>query len=96
MGCSPWGRKESGTTEQLTLNTYATGYVRMLSYSVRLTLWTVANQAPLSMEFSGQEYLSELPFTSPGDLPDPGIKPAFPVAGGFFTTEPPEEHHEIG
>ena len=34
------------------------------------------HQAPLSMEFSRQEYWSGLPFPSPGDLPDPGIKPA--------------------
>ena len=40
-----------------------------------LSLWTVAHQAPLSMEFSRQEYWSGLPFPSPGDLPYPGIKP---------------------
>ena len=40
------------------------------------TPWTVARQAPLSMGFSRQEYWSGLPFPSPGDLPDPGIKPA--------------------
>ena len=39
-------------------------------------LWTVAHQAPMSMEFSRQEYWSRLPFPSPGDLPDPGIEPA--------------------
>ena len=39
------------------------------------TPWTVACQAPLSMGFSRQEYWSGLPFPSPGDLPDPGIKP---------------------
>ena len=39
------------------------------------TLWTVACQAPLSMGFFRQEYWSELPFATPGDLPDPGIKP---------------------
>ena len=38
-------------------------------------LWTVAYQAPLFMEFSRQEYWSGLPFPSPGDLLDPGIKP---------------------
>ena len=38
------------------------------------TLWTVALQAPLSMEFSRQEYWSELPFPPPEDLPDPGIE----------------------
>ena len=37
--------------------------------------WTVACQAPLSMGFSKQEYWSGLPFPSPGDLPDLGIKP---------------------
>ena len=36
---------------------------------------TVAHQASLSMGFSRQEYWSELPFPSPGDLPHPGIKP---------------------
>ena len=43
------------------------------------TPWTVACQAPLSMEFPKQEYWSGLPFPSPGDLPDPGIEPGFPV-----------------
>jgi len=40
--------------------------------------WTVARQAPLSVEFSRQEYWSGLPFAAPGDLPNPGIKPASP------------------
>ena len=41
------------------------------------------------MGFSRQGNWSSLPFPSPGDLPDPGIEPAFPaLAGGFFTTEP--------
>ena len=56
------------------------------------TPWTVACQAPLFMEFSKQEYWSGLPFPTPGDLPDPGIKPASLVsptlADGFFTTVP--------
>ena len=41
--------------------------------------WTVACQAPLSMGFSRQEYWSELPFPSPGDLPNPGIEPGSPA-----------------
>ena len=54
-----------------------------------VTLRTVAHQAPLSMEFYRQECGSGL-FSTPGDLPDPGIKLASPaLAGGFFTTEPP-------
>jgi len=44
------------------------------------------------MEFPRQEYWSGLSFSSPGDLPSPGIKPtslAFPaLAGGFFAAEP--------
>ena len=39
---------------------------------------TVAHQAPLSMEFPRQEYWSKLPFPSPVDLPNPGIKPGPP------------------
>ena len=41
--------------------------------------WTVAHQAPLSMEFSRQEYWSGLPCPSPGGLPDPGIEPRSPA-----------------
>ena len=44
-----------------------------------VTPWTVAYQAPPSMERSRQEYWSGLPFPSPGDLPDPGIKPRSPT-----------------
>ena len=40
-----------------------------------VTLWTLDNQTPLSMGFFRQEYWSGLPFPTPGDLPDPGIKP---------------------
>ena len=51
---------------------------------------TVAHQTPLSMEFSRQEYWSGLPFPTPGDLPNPGIKAASPTfAGRFYTIEPP-------
>ena len=41
--------------------------------------WTVAHQAPLSMEFSRQEYCSGLPFPSPGNLPSPGMQAGSPV-----------------
>ena len=55
-----------------------------------MTLWTAARQAPLSMEFSRQEYYSELPFPGPRDLPNLGSKLVSPApAGGFFTTVPP-------
>ena len=64
--------------------------VCMLSH-VRLlaSLWTVAGQTLLSTGFSRQEYWSGLSFPSPGDLPDPEIKPTFlsspALAAGFFT-----------
>ena len=52
-------------------------------------------QAPLFIEFSRQEYWGGLPFPSPGDLPNPGIKPESPAlqavsctVGGFFITDP--------
>ena len=52
--------------------------------------WTVALQAPLSMEFSRQEYSSGLPFPSPGELPGPEIEPESPaLAGRFFIAESP-------
>ena len=51
---------------------------------------TVAHQAPLSMGFSKQEYWGGLPFSTPGHLPDPGVKPASlaspALIGRFFTT----------
>ena len=46
--------------------------------------WTVAHQAPLSTEFSRQEYWSGMPFPSPGDLPDPGIKPGSPALQAVY------------
>ena len=53
----------------------------------------VAQQAPLSVEFSRQEYWSGLPFPPPGHLPDPGIEPAdltsSALAAGLFILVPP-------
>ena len=67
---------------------YTLSHVRLF-----ITLWTVAQQAPLSMGFPRQEYCSGLPFPTPGHLPDPGIEPESPVspalAGGFFTAALP-------
>ena len=48
------------------------------------TPWTVAYQAPLSMGFPRQKYWSELPFPSPGDLPDLEIEPISPALAGRF------------
>ena len=69
-------------------------YADMLIHLSRVWLfvipWVVARQAPLPMGFSRQEYYSELPCPPSGDLPDPGIEPASPVAlalaSKFFTT----------
>ena len=55
-----------------------------------VTPWTVALHALLSIGFPKQEYWSGLPFSSPGDLPNPGIKPWSPaLAGILFATKPP-------
>ena len=55
-----------------------------------VTPWTVAYQAPLSMGFSRQECWSGLPFPSPGDLPDPGIKPgSSALQADALPSEPP-------
>ena len=55
-----------------------------------VTPWTVARQAPLSPGFFRQEYWSGLPYSLPGDLPHPGIKPSSltspALAGGFLIT----------
>ena len=71
-------------------------YVYVLSSFSRVqlcvTLWAVALQAPLSMGFFQQEYWNGLPCPPPGDLPDPGIKPASPASPTllveFFIIDP--------
>ena len=54
-----------------------------------------ACRAPLSMGFPRKECGNRLPFPSPGNLPEPGIQPQSlmspALAGGFFTTAPPEK-----
>ena len=55
-----------------------------------MTPWTLPLQAPLSMEFSRQEYWSELPVPSPGDLPNPGIEPgSHKLQADALTSAPP-------
>ena len=68
--------------------------VCVLSHVAKLRLfvtpWTVAHQAPLSMEISKQEYWNGMPFPTPGDLLHQGIEQASlaspALAGRFFTT----------
>ena len=50
-------------------------HAKLLYSHIVATLWTIASQAPLPMAFSRQEYWSGLPFPSPGESPQPGIKP---------------------
>ena len=72
--------------------------VKLLS-CVRLfaTPGTIACQAPLSMRFSKQEYWRGLPFPSPGDLLNPGIKPRSPaLQADSFPAEPPGKPKNIG
>ena len=75
------------TVQHLIVKHLSRGCVLSLSH-VRLfaTPWTIACQAPLSVEFSRQEYWSGLPFPSPVGFPDPGIKPAPPALAGWFLT----------
>ena len=67
--------------------------VSCLVVSDPVTPWTVPTSPPLSMEFSRQEYWRGLPYSTPGNLPDPGIRPtslASPaLVGRFSTTAPP-------
>ena len=66
-------------------NYYVSNKLQGYMYSI----WTVACQDLLPMEFSRHEYWSGLPFPSPGDLPEPGTEPASPaLTSGFFTAEP--------
>ena len=78
-----WSPPTSPTTHTLALclpvlevhlEVYVFSPVRLFA-----TPWTVAHQAPLTMEFSRQEYWSGLPFPSPGHLPKPGVEPTSPA-----------------
>ena len=71
--------------ELIYVHVYALSRVRLFA-----TPRTIALQVPLSMKFSRQEYWGRLPFSTSGDLPDPGIKPmSHALADRFFTTVPP-------
>ena len=80
-------------TQPLLVAGFETKKVKVKSLScIRLfaTLWTVAHQAPPSMEFSRQEYWSGLPYPSPEDLPDPGIEHGSPALwADALPSEPP-------
>ena len=60
------------------------------------TPWAIAHQAPPSMGFSRQEYWSGLPFPSPGDLPNPGVKPGSPaLQTDALPSEPPVKFSSV-
>ena len=71
--------------------------VKLLSHvQLFVSPWTVAHQAPPSMEFSRQEYWSGLPFPSPGVLPDPETEPKSPtLQADALPSEPPGKLIEI-
>ena len=82
VGYSSRGRKESDTTERFHSLLHSDTVKCMLSRSVMsnsLQSLGLQSTSSSSMEFSRQEYRNGLPFPSPKDLPDPGIKPGSPV-----------------
>ena len=91
VGCSPDWKLYQPCTLGAFMEVSSHEWVKSLS-RVRLfaTPWTVAHQAPQSMEFSKQEYWSGLPFPSPRDLPNPGIEPGSPtLQANALPSEPP-------
>ena len=80
-----WSSSTSSTLFPYQIDSAATVLIHIKLF---ITPWTIVCQAPLSMEFSREEYWSGLPFSAPRDLPDPGIQPTFLVslalAGRFF------------
>ena len=92
MDRGAWRAKVPGAPKSRTRLRDFTSHTYMLVAQLSLTAisWTVACKAPLSMGFSKEEFWSGLPFPSPVDLPNPGIKsgsltsPA--LVGKFFTT----------
>ena len=70
-------------------------YTRAVTSVVTVTLRTVPLQAPLSMGFPRQKHWSGLPFPSPRDLPDPGLKPASPLTSALQAESLPLSHQGI-
>ena len=84
--CRSQNLEKKKKTFQRTYKSQSLSHVRLF-----VTPWTVAHQAPLSTEFSRQEYWSWLPFPSPGALPNSGIKPRSPALQvDSLPKEPPE------
>ena len=73
-----------------------TGSLSLSRIRLFVALWTVAHQAPPSIGFSRQEYWNGLPFPSPGDLPNPGIKPTSPTLQADSLPAEPQGKQKIG
>ena len=96
----PWVPRARKVTAFISLFVHFHAFFSWVKVKVKLlsrvrpfaTPWTVAYQAPLSVEFSRQEYWSGLPFPSPGDLPDPGIEAGPPtLQAEALPSEPPRK-----
>ena len=90
----PWAYSTSSADSQVLISWYGRGKWKKVKSLSRVwifaTQWTAAHQTPPSMGFSRQEYWSGLPFPSPGNLPDPGIKLGSPaLQAGALLSEPP-------
>ena len=95
----PWGLFQPVSQESSVTNAILKTFMSLLlgggglvnkSCPTLATLLPVVFQAPLSMGFSRQAYWSGLPFPSPGDLPDPRIKPGSPaLLADALPSEPP-------
>ena len=87
---------DAGNSKRQETQSRARERSEVVAYRVRLfaILWTVASQAPLSMEFSWQEYWSGLPFPSPGNLPDLGFKPGSPTSQADALPSEPERERK--
>ena len=91
------GEGEDGMNRESSIDIHTTCALSHFSrVQLFVTPWTVACRAPLPMEFSRQEHWSGLPFSTPGNFPNPAIEPTSPVspalAGEFFITVPPGKH----
>ena len=93
-----WSLYQKGHGTKQCLNGSGWGFILKSERKVKslscvrlfVTPWTVAYKAPLSMGFSRQRYWSGLPFPSPADLPNPGIKPGSPtLQADTLPSEPP-------
>ena len=91
------GHKEQDMTEHARIYCYEHSEGCSVFSRLFATTWMVTCQAPLSMEFSRQEYWSVLPLPPPGDLPNPGIEPGSQtLQADFLLSEPPGKPKNTG